>query len=76
MKEIHALIGLDNYYTCVNGRVKSEKGQPIAIETIFGWMLVADSKNQCIKQSPYSYSNTMFITTEVEKGVNYDLKKF
>ena len=76
VKEIHALIGLDNYYTCVTGRVKREKGQPIAIETIFGWMLVADSKNQCIKQSPYSYSNTMFITTEVEKGVNYDLKKF
>ena len=76
-KEIHLLIGLDHYYSCITGRIKRNQNQPVAIETIFGWMLVSDSLNQELQQRSQSNTMcTMFISEEAEKGINDDLKKF
>ena len=73
-KEIHILIGLDHYYNFITGRIKRASQQPVAIETVFGWMLVSDSQNQQMQSS--SSITTMFISTEVERCLNQDLKKF
>ena len=74
VKEIHILIGLDFYYNFITGRIKRASNQPVAIETVFGWMLVSDSKNQKVQSS--SCIHTMFTSTEVERSLNDDLKKF
>ena len=77
-REIHLLIGLDHYYNCITGKVKRAKDQPVAIETVFGWMLVSDSLNQDLDQSPHSTTllSSMFIYEEIENGINNDLRKF
>ena len=73
-KEIHMLIGLDYYYHFITGRIKRGSQQPIAIETVCGWMLITDSQNETV--TPRPSITTMFITTEVEKSLNEDLKRF
>ena len=50
-QEIHMLLGLDNYWYLVTGRnkVKKSTDQPVAMETLFGWVLVSNSYKQDIE---------------------------
>ena len=76
-KEIHILIGLDYYYHFITGRIKRGINQPVALETIFGWVLVSDSKNQELQSGKSRNAMCVsFISEEAEKGLNEDLKKF
>ena len=73
-KEIHMLLGLDHYYDCVTGRIKRDRNQPVAIETVFGWMLVSDSQNQELENT--QHITTMFTSTDMERSLHEDIKKF
>ena len=43
--KINVLIGLNSYYSVVSGKVRRSPEKPIAVESIFGWLLVSDSSN-------------------------------
>ena len=73
-KEIHLLIGLDHYYSVITGRIKRGANQPVAVESVFGWMLVSDSQNEELKSK--KNITTMFISTEIEQSLHEDMKKF
>ena len=73
-REIHLLIGLDHYYSVITGRIKRGINQPVAVETMFGWMLVSDSQNEKLKSK--QNITTMFISTETEQSLHEDMRKF
>ena len=70
---INVLLGLNTYYSVVSGKVRRAPEKPIAIETIFGWVLVSDSSNSC---SASSNIMCMLISTKEENQISKQLKKF
>ena len=65
MKKINkSLIGMDYYYSYVSGaQIKAQPNEPIAINSIFGWIICG-----CYKNSKSVYSNIyhlLRITTEL-----------
>ena len=71
--KINVLIGLNSYYSVVSGKVRRSPEKPIAVESIFGWLLVSDSSNS---NSVASNVVCMFITAEEENQISKQLKKF
>ena len=71
--EIHVLIGLDYYWEFVSGRVRREKHKPIAVESILGWMLQANSVDESLQPSNVT---SLFITATEGSEINSQLKKF
>ena len=70
---INVLLGLPDYYSVVSGKVRRSPEKPIAIDSIFGWVLVSDSTNTV---NPSSNSICLFITTAEENQISQQLKKF
>ena len=68
---IGILLGLDYYWNVVSGKIRRSKSLPIAVETLFGWMLVG--KTQQISDGNIT---NMFISTEEEKTLTSQLKQF
>ena len=70
---INVLLGRNNYYSVVSGRVRRAQDKPIAIETIFGWVLVSDSSNTC---SAGSNMICMLTSTKQVDQISQQLKRF
>lgn len=71
--DINVLLGLTNYYSVVSGKTRRSPEKPIAIETIFGWMLVSDSSNTCEAGAKIM---CMLTTTKQEKEISEQIRKF
>lgn len=71
--KINVLLGLDSYYSVVSGKVRRSPEKPIAVDSIFGWVLVSDSSNTC---SAASNIVCMLITAKEENQISQQLKKF
>ena len=61
-EEIDVLIGLDAYWSLVTGRVRRRKDNPIAVETILGWMLQANTEHENT-ESCQTRATSLFMTT-------------
>ena len=70
---INVLLGLNNYYSVVSGKVRRASEKPIAIDTIFGWVLVTDSSNSCTASSNVL---CLLTSTKEENQISNQLKKF
>ena len=66
-KEIEILIGLDYYYQFIMGKViKGNIGEPIAIDSCFGWILSGQYKNHSFVNFNETY--LLKISTEIEEN--------
>lgn len=72
--KIDVLIGLPSYWAMVSGRIRRSKNNPIAMESMLGWVLVSDSVDEKTTNSTSVLS--MFITTEESNEINDQLKRF
>ena len=70
-KKIDVLIGMDYYYSCVSGaQIKGQPNEPIALSSIFGWIICG-----CQENSKSFYSNIchlLRVNTEIVQS-NYGI---
>ena len=71
---IDVLIGLPSYWSLVSGRIKRSQNCPVAMETVFGWVLVSDSTDE--RKQDCTSVLSMFINTNEAKEINDQLKRF
>ena len=45
MKKLDMLIGLNYYYTSITGESRGKQSEPIALKSIFGWIICGYFKN-------------------------------
>ena len=70
---INVLIGLNHYYSVVSGRIRRAPEKPIALESMFGWVLVSDSSNT---SSAGKNIICMVTSTREENQISQQLKRF
>ena len=68
IEEIDVLIGLDAYWSLVTGRTRRKKGNPIAVESILGWMLQENSDEKSISTEQIQATSLFITTTEGHEG--------
>ena len=68
-EEIDVLIGLDAYWSLVTGRVTRRKDNPIAVETVLGWMLQANTEHENT-ESYQTRATSLFMTTYKEEDID------
>ena len=72
--DIDLLTGSDCYWDLVTGKVKAGKpGEPVAVETVFGWILngaVANKSVDCSTNLNISESHVLFLNSGVPHNLN------
>ena len=72
--DINVLIGSDYYWDLVTGKVKiGEPGEPVAVETVFGWILNGPVANKSVDSSTnltISESYALFLNSVVPHNFN------
>lgn len=71
-RAIDILIGLPSYWSVVTGKIRRSKNNPVAMESMLGWVLVSDA----YESNDSSEKVSMFISTQESKEINENLKRF
>ena len=71
---IGVLIGLPSYWAMVSGRIRRSNNNPVAMESMLGWVLADGSSDE--KNQSCTSVLSMFISTQEAQGINNQLKRF
>ena len=64
-KRIDILVGVDYYYSCIGSEIKrGSENQPLAISSIFGWVLCGCNESQRNVHTNLNFTHVLCLNTE------------